>query len=129
METSIKCHWNSVLSAKGAKYSSGEISNMYLCLRLKDYDYARFNIDLIPPRIIAHYKLQGIIHKGYAYTRIKQAWYGLKQWGKIVHNDLVEHLKKYGYEWTAQIKGLFKPHTHDITFTLVVHDFGIKYTN
>jgi len=30
MET-IKCHWNSVLSTKGAKYCTGDISNMYLC--------------------------------------------------------------------------------------------------
>lgn len=36
MET-IKCHWNSVLSTKEAKYCTGDISNMYLCSWLKDY--------------------------------------------------------------------------------------------
>ena len=43
--------------------------------------------------------------------------------------DLAEYLKKYSYERTAQTKGLFKHHTRDITFTLLVDDFGIKYTN
>ena len=47
MET-IKCHYNSVLSTKGAKYCTGDISNMYLCSWLKDYEYMHFNIDLIP---------------------------------------------------------------------------------
>ena len=76
MET-IKCHWNIVLSTKGAKYCTGDISNMYLCSWLKDYEYVRFNIDLIPPRIIAHYQLQKLVHKGYVYAKIKRAWYGL----------------------------------------------------
>ena len=88
-----------------------------------------FNIDLIPPHIIAHYELQGIIHKGCTYTRIKRAWYGLKQSKKIAHDNIVEHLNKYGYEQTAQTEGLFKHHTRDIAFTLMVDDFGIEYTN
>ena len=71
MET-IKCHWNSVLSTKGAKYCAGDISNMYLCSWLKDAEYVRFHIDQIPPRIIEHYKLQGLVHKGYVYARTNQ---------------------------------------------------------
>ena len=101
---------------------------MYLCSWLKDAEYVRFHIDQIPPRIIEHYKLQGLVHKGYVYARIKRAWYGLKQSGKIAHDDLVEHLQKYGYERMARTEGLFKHKTRDITFTLVVDDFGIKYT-
>jgi len=41
----IKSHWNSVLLTKGAKYCTGDISNMYLCSWLKDYEYVRFNIE------------------------------------------------------------------------------------
>ena len=128
MET-IKCHWNSVLSTKGAKYCTGDISNMYLCSWLKDYEYVRFNIELIPPQIIAHYKLQGLVHKGYVYAKIKRAWYGLKQLGKVAHDDLVAHLKTHGYECAPLTEGLFLHKTRDISFTLVVDDFGIKYTN
>ena len=45
-----------------------------------------------------------------------------------MHGNLVEYLKKYGYERAAQTEGFFKHHTRDITFTLVVDNFGIKYT-
>ena len=91
-----------MLSTKGAKYCTGDISNMYLCSWLKDYEYMCFSIDLIPPRIIAHYDLQGIVYKEYAYARIKPVWHGLKQLGKIAHNNLVELLEQrllYTYSW------------------------------
>ena len=65
---------------------------------------------------------------GYVYARIKKAWYGLSESGRIAHDDLVNHLKKYGYVKT-NTAGLFRHITRDITFTLVVDDFGIKYTN
>ena len=32
----IKCHWQSVLSAPGARYCTADISNMYLCSLLPD---------------------------------------------------------------------------------------------
>ena len=66
---------------------------------------------------------------GYVYDRIDKAWYGLKESGKIAHDDLVGHLKQYGYEKTKRTEGLFIHKTRDISCTLVVDDFGIKYTN
>ena len=70
---------------------------MYLCSTLNDAEYVRFSIHLIPPNIIAHYRLQKLISNGYVYARIKKAWYGLKQPGKIAHDDLIAHLEKIGY--------------------------------
>jgi hypothetical protein len=42
---------------------------------------------MIPPSIIAHYNLTPMIHNGYLYAKIKKAWYGLKQSGKIAHDE------------------------------------------
>ena len=67
---------------------------MYLCSNLDDAEYVRFPIHLIPPNIIAHYRLHQLIGNEYVYARIKKAWYGLKQSGKIAHEDLVAHLEK-----------------------------------
>ena len=128
MET-IKTHWNSVVSTPNARYCTGDISNMYLCSTLNDAEYFRFPIHLIPPNIIAHYKLQPLIYNGYVYAQIKKAWYGLKQSGKIAYSDLVAHLKTSGYHKAPRTKGLFLHDTQDISFTLVVDYFGIKYTN
>ena len=82
MET-IKTRWNSVVSTPNAQYCTGDISNMNLCSTLNDAEYVCFPVHLIPPNIIAHYKLQKLICNGYIYAPIKKAWYGLKQLGKL----------------------------------------------
>jgi hypothetical protein len=90
MET-IKMHWNSVVSTPGAKYCTADISHMYLCSLLPDSEYVRFKYDMIPPNIIEHYSLDKFVVDGFVYAKINKAWYGLKQAGKIAHDDLVEH--------------------------------------
>ena len=124
----VKLHWNSVLSSPGYKYCTGDISNMYLesLLPPGDEEYVKYRYQDIPPRIIAAYNLDAIVHDGYCYARIKKAWYGLKQAGKIAHDDLTKHLAAYGYHKT-DTDGLWKHEWRDINFTLVVDDFGIKY--
>ena len=92
MET-IKTNWNSVISTPNAKYCTGDIFSMYLMSNLVDSKYVKFKVDIIPPQIIAHYKLKNLIHDGYINAKINKAWYGFKQAGRIAHNDLVQHLK------------------------------------
>ena len=101
---------------------------MYLCSTLADSDYVRFPVHLTLPNIIAHYKLQPLILNGYIYTRIKMAWYSLKQSGKIAHDSFVAHLLKYGYQKAPQTENLFLHETQDILITPVVNDFGVKST-
>jgi hypothetical protein len=57
-----------------------------------------------------------------------RAWYGLKESGKMAHDDIVAHMAKHGYK-EARTPGLFLHTTRPIRFTLVVDDFGIKYTD
>ena len=59
---------------------------------------------------------------------VNEAWCGLKQAGKIAHDNLVEGLEQDGCQKTT-VEGCFKHETCDITFTLVVDDFLIKHTN
>ena len=120
-------HWNSVLSTPKAKYCTGDISNMYLMSTLPEAEYVRFRYDMIPPRIIKQYQLELLAVDGFVYARINKAWYGLKQGGKIAHDDLVDHLRKHGYVRSGSTDGLFEHITRQISFTLVVDDFGIKY--
>ena len=95
MET-FKLLVNSTISTPGATLFTGDISNMYLESWLTEAEYVRFRLDLIPERIVNHYSLHDKIHKGYIYAKVKRAWYGLKQSGKIAHDDLVQHLAKIG---------------------------------
>ena len=129
MET-IKAHWNSVVSSKDAKYCTGDISNMYLIPDLVESEYVKCDIKLILQRIIDHYNLNDVVdNKGFVYAKINKAWFGLKQSGKIAHNDLVQHLKKHEYHQAKNTDGSFVHEIRDISFTLVVDNFGIKFTN
>lgn len=128
MET-IKMHCNSVLSTLGAKYCTGDISNVYLMFLLPETEYFQFRYDLIPSRIVKHYNLDPLTVNGYVYAQINRVWYGLKKGGKIAYDDLVQHLQKHGYVWAGKTDGLFTLITCNISFTLVVNNFGMKYTN
>ena len=128
MET-IKARWNSVVSTENAKYCTGDISNMYLMSNLVESEYVKFNFKLIPQRIIDHYNLNYIVEDEFVYAKINELWFGLEQSGKIAHDDLVQHLNKHGYVQAKNTDGLFVHGIRDISFTLVVNDFEIKYTN
>ena len=66
---------------------------------------------------------------GYVYARIEKAWYGLKEAGFLANQTIVGLLKKHGYYQAKHTKGLFRHKTRDISFTLIVDDLGIKYTD
>ena len=53
----------------------------------------------------------------------------MMQAGIITHQALREHLKPYGYAPENVTQGLWIHTDRDINFTLVVGDFGIKYTH
>ena len=55
--------------------------------------------------------------------------YGLPQAGRIANDRLTVFLATYGYAPVPVTPGLWRHNTRDITFTLVVDDFGVKYTN
>ena len=129
MET-IKCQLNNIISTKGAKCATADISNMYLGSDLPEAEYVRFRLNLIPGAFIQAYKLNELATpNGFVYARVNKAWYGLKQAGKIAHDDLVQRLAEAGYKKAALVEGYFKHETRDIDFTLVVDDFLIRYQN
>ena len=69
---------------------------MYLCSLFPEAQYVRFQYSPIPSEIIRCYNLDNKVVDGYLYVKIKRAWNGLKEAGKIAHDDLVNHLKKFG---------------------------------
>ena len=124
----IKAHWNTVVSTPNAKYCTGDISNMYLMSDLVEAEHVKFDLRLIPQCIIDHYNLNNIADNGSINAKINKAWFGLNQAGKVTHN-LVQHLANLGYVQAKNTDGLFVHGLCNISFTLVVDDFGIMYTN
>jgi len=54
--------------------------------------------------------------------------YGLPQAGLLAQRDLVKHLAAHGYHETTT-SCLFRHKTRNITFTLIVDDFGVMFTD
>ena len=52
-----------------------------------------FNTPSSPKKNIQHYNLYKKIDNGYIYAKMKRAWYGRKETGKIAHDNLVDNLK------------------------------------
>ena len=66
-------------------------------------------------------------NKTFVYADIVKTVPGLKNSGLLSQNRLIRHLATCGYHQTATPM-LFRHATRDISFTLVVDDFGVKYT-
>ncbi|MBV5280410.1 MAG: hypothetical protein J0651_03970, partial [Actinobacteria bacterium] len=110
-----KCLFNSVLSTKDGRFMGMDVKDFFLGTPLKDYEYMRVARHTIPDA-------------GYLYVRIERGMYGLPHAGRIANDALIEYLEPYGYKPCALTPGLWKHDIDDIVFTLVVDDFGVRYT-
>jgi hypothetical protein len=126
--TTTKCLLNSTLSTPDAKFMVLDIKNVYYGTPMDRYEYMKLPIALIPDEIIQQYTLLDIAHDGYVYIKIRKGMPGLKQAGRIASDRLTAHLAKSGYAPVARTPSLWKHATLPIMFSLVVDDFGVKYT-
>jgi hypothetical protein len=123
-----KILFNSVISTRGARFMTLDISNFYLMTPLKRPEYIRVKIDDIPEEIINEYNLQKIANKqGMVCIEVTKGMYGLPQAGLLANELLEQRLNKHGYFQSKLVPGLWKHTKRPITFTLVVDDFGVKY--
>jgi hypothetical protein len=79
---------NSVLSCKGARFSTIDLKNFYLDTPMPDPEYVRIKITDIPAEFIAEYKLAGTDRDGWIYFKICRGCYGLPQAGVLANNLL-----------------------------------------
>jgi len=94
----IKIHWNSVISTKGAKYCTIDLNDFFLIAALLEYEYIKIPISLFPPGFIVQYNLNEIVHSdGYVYAEVCGGMYGLPQAGRLAHDDLVQYMAGHGY--------------------------------
>jgi hypothetical protein len=84
----VKLLLNSVLSRKGARFSTIDIKNFYLNTPMPDPKYVCIKLSNIPEEFIKEYNLSGRDRDGWIYFEICQGCYGLPQAG-ILANDLL----------------------------------------
>jgi hypothetical protein len=127
--TTFKCLANATLSDRDSRMCCADVKNFYLNTPMKKHEYMRIHISLIPPEIIEEYDLLPKVHNDFIYIRIEKGMYGLPQAGLLANQLLEKRLKPHGYFQCRHTPGLWKHTTRKTMFTLVVDDFGIKYSS
>ena len=118
---------NSVISTSGAWFMTRDTRNFYLPTPLKEFQYLRISIELIPQEIIDLYHLQDKVKIGCVYCKIICGVYGLPEASVLANKLLKTRLKEHEYFEVKHTPGLFKHETRPIWFTLTVDDFDVKY--
>jgi hypothetical protein len=106
-----------------------DIKNFYISAPLDRYEYMKIPLHLFPPWIKCQYDLQQHAFQDFGYIEMRRAVWGLPQVGILANKLLKKHLAPYVYYECANTPGLWRHTTSSLTFTLVVDDFGIKYSN
>ncbi len=123
-----KMLFNSVISTRGARFMTMDISNFYLMTPLHRPEFIRMKLSNILDKIIGKYKLRNkTTPNGSIYIVANCGMYGLPQSGLIANKLLEKRLNKHGYRQSKLVSGLWQHDTCPIHFTLVVDDFGVKY--
>jgi hypothetical protein len=127
--STVKLLLNSVISTTGAGFATLDLKDFYLGTLIAHKECMRIPLVTIPQSIIDQYTLSDKAHKGLVLVEISKGMYGLPQAGILAFNQLKNHLANHDYDPCTHTPGLWTHSTRDITFSLVVDDFGIKYTN
>jgi hypothetical protein len=123
----LKLLLNSVLSWKGAHFSSINRKKFYLDTSMPEPEYVCINILDIPNEFIDKYKLTGLDSDGSIYFQICQGCYCLPQSGILANDLFCSCLKAKGFYKAASTLGLWCHKWRPIQFCLIIDDFGVKY--
>eukprot|EP00804_Cyclotella_cryptica_P022726 CCRYP_012523-RA/>CCRYP_012523-RA protein AED:0.38 eAED:0.38 QI:0/0/0/1/0/0/2/0/220 len=122
-----KILFNSVISTPGARFMTMVISNFYLMTPLKCPEYLHVKLRDIPDKIIREYNLTSLADPdGPVYILVQL--YGLPQAGLLANELLKKRLNAHGYFQSKLVPSLWRHKQRPIQFSLMVDDFGIKYT-
>ena len=86
-------------------------------------------LSMFPQEIVDQYNLNDLVAAyGYGYMDIRKGMPGLKQSGRLASDHLTKNLARNRYAPVPHTPSLWRHHTSDLVFSLVVDNFGIKYT-
>lgn len=125
----VKAMANVVVSEPNSKFMCVDITDFFLNTKLHAPEYMWISLDMLPPAIQEQYEVHKYADGSKVMVQITGGIYGLKQAALLAHQRLEAHLARHGYHPTANTPCLYRHKTRDVTFTLVVDDFGIKYSN
>jgi hypothetical protein len=122
----VKILLNCVPSER-AHWMTADIKDFYLGSILPEYEYMWIDRPKIPTPVQQKYADFIVWHGNKAMVKIKKGIYGLPQAGRLAQEKLINLLSRHGYLQALNTPCLFRHTSHEVAFTLVVDDFGIKY--
>jgi hypothetical protein len=125
-QPTVKLLLNAVVS-EDAKFMTADAKDFYLGSPMETPEYMWIKKDQIPDDIANTFKSSIIWRGDKAMVKIVRGIYGLPQAGKLAQDKLNRLLAKHGYHQMPNTPCLYRHDTRNITFTLVVDDFGVKY--
>ena len=128
--TSTKIQINATLSDSEAKWLGLNLKDFYLNTPMKQKEYIRILLRLIPREIIDQYQLKAFQEADrHIYFEVSKGMYGLPQPSIIAYKQLKKHLRPHGYGPLRHTPGLWTHITKPICFCLIVNDCGVKYSS
>ena len=125
----VKILIHSVVSDDGGKYMTADVSDYYLGTDLERPEYVRIQLKLIPQASMDKHEWHPYTDRNSVLFEVTKGCYGLPQAGKLAQDKLIAHLAVHGYLQCPDVPCVFRHVTRNVTFSLVVDDFGIKYFN
>ena len=124
----VKILLNSVISTPGTKFMAIDIKDFYLNTPLERPEFIRLELSNFPEDVIQQYNLrESVDSKGFIYAKITRGMYGLPHAGVVAQKLLEKWLEKEHYFQSKTTPGFWKYKWRPISFSLIVHDFGVKY--
>ena len=93
-----------------------------------DYEYMWIPRCIFPQYFIDENQIEQLFINNKILVIFFKDMYGLPQSGQLVYIAPIKHLQLDGYTRAGFTPGLFKHATRDNFFSLVIDDFGVKYT-
>ena len=127
---SVKILMNVLASTAGARFMTADIKDFYLGTPMERKEYMKIKIDQFPEEARALYIREELVKDGHVLAEISKGIYGLAQAGRLAQERLLKHLEAHDYIPISPLNPcMFKHKSRDITFSLVVDDFGVVYKN
>ena len=104
-----------------------DIKDFYLGTPLNRPEFLRIPTKYRPEQIISANNLQPFLHNQHILFQVNKGMYGLPQAGLLAQKRLIRHLALHGYHQT-DATCLFRHQSNGTDFSLVVDDFGVKYS-
>ena len=126
----VKTLLNAIVSDPTAKCMTADAKDFYLMTDLDKFEYMWIEPGQIPERTFLKYGLgsRKTSSKGQYMVRVRKGMYGLPHAGRIAAIKVTALLAKAGYHECRHNKMVFRHETRNVTFTLVVDDFLVKYS-